>query len=277
MDVETVKTIFETHWRKGWGSVSVQEAMFIQEVIAADRPKAFVEIGAASGISGGLICRMLAENGGENFTTYDLSHKFFGDLSKPAGYLIDEIYPGGPITVERRFGFTALDIIDHGASYEMAFVDGNHKHPWPLIDTLFLSEVLGGSRKIIHHDLRLYRLQPRPIGIGPKYLFDQFPEARRRASTANRGNIFHIDLTMKTAALAEIAEAAIHLPWTLSEPLDAEQMERIRALIERVYGAQLLAAFDKAAERYNFTAPAYRPARAAAAPRKRAFGLFRGR
>ncbi|WP_340109556.1 class I SAM-dependent methyltransferase [Pikeienuella sp. HZG-20] len=276
MDIDAVNSVFESHWRKGWGSITPREAMFIHELIAADRPEAFVEVGAASGLSGGLICRMLAEHGGARFTTYDPAHEFFGDLSKPTGYLIDAIYPGGPVTVERRFGSTALDIIDHGANYDMAFVDGNHKHPWPLIDTLFLSEVLTGSRKIIHHDRRLYRLQPRPIGIGPKYLYDQFPESHRRASTANKGNIFHIDLTMSTAALAEIAEAAIHLPWTLAAPLDDAEMARIRALIERVYGAALLAAFDKAATRYNFTAPAYRPAKPAK-PAKRFFGLIGGR
>lgn len=179
MESEDVQKVFDRHWNRGWGSIALREALFIQDLIRAERPERFLEIGAASGLSGGLICRMLAENGGREFTTYDYQHEFFGDRSKAAGYLIEEIYQGDEVSVTKRFGKTSLDLPDHGESYDMAFIDANHQHPWPLIDTLFVAPALTGKRRIVHHDLRLYRIQPGPIGIGPKYLFDQFPEAHR--------------------------------------------------------------------------------------------------
>lgn len=258
MTLAEIRDVHRRFWRKGYGSVTPAEALFISERIVRARPSSFLEIGSASGLSGGLICRFLAEAGARRFESWDLSERFFHEPSKRSGFLIGEIAAGLPLEIGLRHGVTSLDLHASGRRFDMAFVDANHRHPWPLIDTVALFEVLEGPRVAIHHDLRLHIHQDRPAGIGPKFLYDQVPEARRLKGSAKGGNIFALDLTMTTAEFAAVAEAALHLPWTLDRPLGAGTRGRVRELLRRALGEGPLAAFDRAAARYDAPAPRWR-------------------
>lgn len=256
MNRESIAAIHARFWRKGWGSVTVDEAAFILDAISEHRPRAFVELGTASGLSGALIRQMLAAHGGELFVTYDVAPRFFGDPSQETGFLLDEIGGGEPVSLARRIGRGAAELFKAVERFDMAFVDANHRHPWPLLDTLFLAEVMEGPRIVIHHDLLLHRRQEEPVGIGPKHLFDQFPEARRRAGGG--GNIFLIDLTMRRADLARVAVAALALPWSLERAMGDAEREAVRAMLGRSLPPHVLAGFDRAAERFDRPAPRWR-------------------
>lgn len=255
MDRESIAAIHARYWRKGWGSVTVEEAGFILDAVAEWRPRRFVEIGTASGLSGALIRLMLAAHGGERFVTHDVSARFFGDPSRETGFLLGEIGGAEGVSLLRHVGRGAADLASRGERFDMAFVDANHRHPWPLLDTLYLSEVLEGSRIAIHHDLLLYRRRTEPVGIGPKYLFDQAPEARRRAGGG--GNIFLLDLSMRRAELAALAVAALHLPWSLARALTEAEREAARAMLKRSMPEHVLSVFDRAAAKYDFPSPVW--------------------
>ena len=255
MDRTSIAAIHARFWRKGWGSVTVDEAGFILDAVSKWRPRRFVEIGTASGLSGGFIRLMLAAHGGERFVTHDVSGRFFGDLSRETGFLLDEIAGAEGVSLSRHVGRGAEDLTSRGERFDMAFVDANHRHPWPLLDTLFLSEVLEGSRIVIHHDLLLHRRGAEPAGIGPKHLFDQAPEARRTAGGG--GNVFLLDLSMKRAELAALAVSALHLPWSLDRPMGAEAREAARAMLKRSLPGHVLSAFDRAAAKFDRAAPVW--------------------
>ncbi len=56
--MKTIEEIYKIHdmcWRKGYSSISAKEANFLQIGIAEDKPKRFIEIGTASGLSAGFI------------------------------------------------------------------------------------------------------------------------------------------------------------------------------------------------------------------------------
>lgn len=251
MDFPTIQEVYSAHWQQGYGSVSPREIEYIQDTIAAHKPAVFLEVGMASGLSGGFIARILEENGGRKLITVDFSETFFADRTKPVGYLIGEIYQGDAVTVERRTSQTALDLHGYGETYDMAFVDANHQHPWPTIDTLALAPLMGGSKTILHHDMNLYLIQKKVLGIGPKYLFDQFPESHRHQSTANNGNIFLVRVDMPTADLEALAIRAFHLPWSIQSRFDDAMIAKIKAMMVRHYSPKLLAAFEEALEKYN--------------------------
>lgn len=248
-----IQQVFDEHWKPGWGSVNVDEVLYMQELIAKHRPTSFIEIGMASGLSGGLIATILDEHGGKVFHTADHDNTFFGDKSKENGFLIEAIYRGGGVQVEKRPFTTALDLDDGSDRYDMAFVDANHQHPWPLIDTLCLFPHMSGPKIVVHHDLCLFRKQDLVFGIGPKYLFDQFPESHRDRSTANDGNIFHVSLDMPREQLEQIAADGFSLPWSLRGPLPVPYVERIAAMIERHYDSALSDAFAAAVSKFNVT------------------------
>jgi hypothetical protein len=246
-----VKAVFSTFWKPGFGSIAADEAMFIQDFIRREKPDHFLEVGMASGLSGGLIARFLEASGGSKFTTLDHDNSFFGDPSKENGFLIGDVYTGSQIEIVKRPFTTALDLDDVGERFDMAFIDANHQHPWPLIDTLCVYPHMNGRRVIIHHDLRLFRKQDLVFGIGPKYLFDQFPDSLKLRSKANEGNIFALILDMSQSRLEEIAADAFSLPWSLRTPLQEKYIEQTRGMLSRHYSAELLAVFDKSLAKFN--------------------------
>lgn len=248
---EKISDIFKKFWKNGYGSIETDEALFIQQLIAEHSPSHFLEIGMASGISGGLISLFLDRLGGTKFTTIDHDNTFFGDNLKENGFLIDKIYTSKKINVKKRPFTTALDLDKVGETYDMAFIDANHQHPWPIIDTICLFPHLTGDKIVIHHDLRLFRNQNIVFGIGPKYLWDQFPDNHKRKSAANKGNIFMVDLNISKDQLEEIAADAFSLPWSLRDPLQNIIIEKIIEMLKRHYSDYLLNVFKQAVSKFN--------------------------
>ena len=252
MELHEVRKMYELHWKKGWGSITAMEAMFIQDKIREYRPARFIEIGMASGMSGGLIARFLHEYGQGKLVTLDHDNTFFGDKTKENGFLIESILEDVPATVTKKPFTIALDIGDiEDGPFDMAFVDANHYHPWPLMDTMCLYPFMCGSRLVIHHDRQLYKNQEIVYGIGPKYLFDQFPCDRREVPDNCNGNIFAINMDMDKAELEEIFIDAIYLPWSSRNPLHETHINRFADFLQGHYSDKALTAFAAAAQRFN--------------------------
>ena len=124
---DRIKQIFDSVWKPGFGSVSCGELSFIQTLIQRNRPRRFIEIGMASGLSGGFIASFMAENGGEYFTSLDHDNTFFGNTSKPNGFLMEEICASHAIAIEKRPFRTSIDLPElfpgtFDQDFDMAFV-----------------------------------------------------------------------------------------------------------------------------------------------------------
>jgi len=252
MDSTEIARIHEQHWAPGWGSVTADEMEYFQDLIKQHRPASFIEIGTASGLSGGLICLLLDEFGGERFTTVDHDNTFFGDPTKENGFQLPLIYPGGRVEVNRLTFTTAPDVPGLGQSFEMGFVDANHQHPWPLIDTLCLYPVMTGSKVLLHHDLDLYRKQTDKIyGIGPKYLYDQFPHTHRDRSTANNGNLFSLSLDLPISRIESMAKDAFALPWSMRHAIGRPRVKAIRGVLREYYDPSVLETFNECVQKFN--------------------------
>ena len=251
MEQSEIEAIHEKFWRPGYGSVAADEMEYFQALIAEHRPKHFLEIGTASGLSGGLISLLLEEYGGESFTTLDHDNTFFGDETKENGFLIDQIYQGEKIRVEKKPFTLAMDIPSLGREFDMVFIDANHQHPYPTIDTLCVYPFLTGSRTVLHHDLKLYKTQRVPFGIGPKYFYDQVPHSLRDRSPANEGNLYSVRLTMDKDEFEDLIVDALLLPWSLRTHIIPPRITAIQELVDAHYSPRVREAFDTAVKRYN--------------------------
>lgn len=260
MDLNAIKDIREKFATRGYGTIHAEEAIFIRSLIEEHRPANFLELGTASGLSSGYICAFLEEFGGESFTTADFSDTFFGDHSKEIGFLMHEGYKGGELQIAKRPFTISLDIYDDGHTYDMMFVDANHMHPWPTIDTAVLLPRLGRSRIMIHHDYLLFALQKQVKGIGPKYLYDQFAPEHRHLAHNSGGNIFylraHDDIREHSKSLAE----SFLLPWSINDdPFSPEEKkpvfnglkDRFEAILSRHYDKIVLEAFQEGYARHT--------------------------
>lgn len=250
--VEKLKEIFEKHWRVGYGSIAADEVLFVQDLIQKYRPVDFLEVGMASGLSGGVICQLLEWNSARTFTSIDHDDTFFADKTKENGFLINQIYTGNAVEVQKHFFVTTPKLAQFEKKFQMSFVDANHQHPWPLIDTLCIFPYLSGDKVLIHHDLHLYQKQPVVRGIGPKYLFDQFPERNRITSDANHGNIYALKLDDLTSAdIEEVAIRCFYLPWSIMSPLAPALVEVLDGIFSEFYSQRLVDAFHTALDRFN--------------------------
>lgn len=165
--------------------------------------------------------------------------------------MIPEIFEGGAVDLELFKFRIALDIHEIEGSFDMAFIDANHQHPWPMIDMMALYPRMTGPKIMIHHDLRLFQLQDVMFGIGPKYLYDQFPDDMRIKSTANNGNIFSVDLSMDHNRFEALCMDLVKLPWSLRTPLQPKFIDQITAMLERDYSKTMQDQFQRCIKAYN--------------------------
>jgi len=260
--IDDLTALHAQHLRPGFGSTTADELDYIQRLIAQHKPKRFIEIGTASGLTTGFIARFMAENGGAEVTSIDLSDRFFGQTDQPVGYLAKEIYQGRDVTIDIHPRTSALNLARLDGGWDMAFVDANHQHPWPTLDTLALAPFLRGPKIVIHHDLQLYRRFRKMRGIGPRVLFNEMPDSHRQANIAGGWNIFSLDLSLPAPLLQEVAIGALSMPWTSQPPLTGTDVARFETLLRDHYTAHLLQEFQdcRAANR----APAPRRAMLAA-------------
>ncbi len=241
-DIEALHARFD---RPGFGTTTVDEIDYIQRLIQKHKPKRFLEIGTASGLTTGFIAHFLQENGGTSVTSVDLSSSFFGERDKSIGYLARDIYQEGRVEIDIRPRKSALDLAEMKGPWDMAFIDANHQHPWPTIDTLAVAHHLTGPRIVIHHDLQLYRRHKKLRGVGPRVLFNEMPEENRHVDIANGWNIFSLDLNLDPVVIEHIAIGAFSMPWTTHPPLTESTVSKVRACLQYGYSANLIAEFDE--------------------------------
>jgi hypothetical protein len=108
-----------------------------------------------------------------------------------------------------------------------------------------------GPKLMIHHDLRLFQLQDVMLGIGPKYLFDQFPDDKRIRSVANNGNIFAVDLNMDQDKFEMLCMDLVKLPWSLRTSLQPKYVGQINEMLTRHYSKAMQEQFERCVKTYN--------------------------
>ena len=194
----------------------------------------------------------MAENGGERIVTIDHDNTFFGDPTKENGFLTEAIVGDTPIDVVKRPFTVALDIQTlPERPFDLAFVDANHQHPWPLLDTMCLYPYLTGDRIVLHHDLALYKSQPIVFGIGPKFLYDQIPGSLREVGRVRNKNIFTLRLAVSVDRMEDVFEDAILIPWSMRGPLSSEYVDRHTEFLATHYSERSVTLFQTAVKRFN--------------------------
>ena len=119
MNAEDIRRRHAAVIKPGYGTVTPDELGFIQRLIERHRPESFVEIGMASGISTGFIASFMDENGGRRLVSLDHDDTFFGDTSKPNGFLVPELYAGTRVALELVKFKTAPDIQDIAGNFDI--------------------------------------------------------------------------------------------------------------------------------------------------------------
>jgi predicted O-methyltransferase YrrM len=202
------------------GSISKPEARFVMTALEMCDARTVVEVGVASGGSTLYMLAMLNERPGfRRLFAFDLETRYFGDASKPVGYLAldSEFNLDGRLTVEG--GAFAPDIgptIGRASSdlvrpIDFAFIDGDHRHPWAAIDLLFLLPLMREGGIVVFHDINLLFVTGATGASGPMRLFS-CPFSSRFIVPGDRPNIGAMHV-IDREKMIDIAIAALAEGW----------------------------------------------------------------
>ena len=194
------------------------DVFFLGAIASLLRPRLAIEIGTASGFSAAVLAKVIAlrwqEIGalpaGVFVHTIDLKEEDRRDVIRPIGYAIDLIAP----ELHDQIGIHPLQDSSYcrhlvrAGQLNLAFVDGNHQHPWPLSDVLQLRSLMEIGW-ILLHDIDLPAAYvPR---LGAKYVFDSWPGEKIGA-----GNIGAIKIPEDRSSLGAFVGKLRELPSEVS-------------------------------------------------------------
>ncbi|MBB4267207.1 class I SAM-dependent methyltransferase [Roseospira visakhapatnamensis] len=256
-----VRALHRRLFRSGHGQVSEDEAAALAALIRRRRPRRVLEVGVASGLSTLVLHTALEATPAPPSTApprllaLDLDDRFYADESRPTGWMLLDAHDGAvPPGVRLRTGVTTVDLTDlpeaSGAPFDLAFVDADHKHPWPALDALMVWPRLADGGLLLCHDLSLYRKPRSARGVGPKLLCDQIP-AELRVHPAEAGdNLFGLVKAMTDGAFAARLADALLLPWTVRRLPEGPLAARITARLAEDYpGTPVADAFTEGLRR----------------------------
>lgn len=167
------------------GNISVFDQPLLMGLTKILQPKKVVEIGVASGWSGCLFIDALSRLGqGGQYIGIDFSEKYYLDASRKTGSAIGDLFPDPPLEVSLLLGSMAVDVVDTiGPGVDLAFIDGNHLHPWAILDLMSLLPILKPTSYVLLHDISLSTFERhRHTNRGPKYLFECWPYSKVNSS-----------------------------------------------------------------------------------------------
>lgn len=177
------------------GNVGAANLCFLAAVTSASHAARAIEIGTASGTSTALMAAVIAANlagSGQALAsplveTIDKKNACLFDASKPIGFMVRELAPEVVEHVRihtEQDSFLARTLVAP-RSLGLTFVDGNHQHPWPLIDVLNLLPLMRQGAWMILHDIDLPAVAARlniEARYGAQWLFDGWPAAKLASS-----------------------------------------------------------------------------------------------
>ncbi|HEX3818176.1 MAG TPA: class I SAM-dependent methyltransferase [Chthoniobacterales bacterium] len=227
-----------------FGMLPPPDIFFAAAVTSILAPAIAIEIGTASGFSAAILAKIIALRQAEKgaptatpfFHTIDYKDRYVADPGLPVGFAIERITP----ELRDRIAIHPLQdssfceqLVQAGALF-FAFVDGNHQHPWPLLDVLRLQALMTGGW-ILLHDINLPTLITRARAegqtvefaptFGAKHVFDFWPGEKIQA-----GNIGAVKIPRERESLGELVRKLRALPREVSAGSWTKRWREIDAL-----------------------------------------------
>ena len=198
------------------GGIGSRDYFFLTCLVSILAPRRVIEIGTLTGFStaiiAGAVHRQHPDYAGITVDTIDSQTHCIIDESRPIGFEIPELIPDLVSTVRIHTGRES-DIVREIAQpgeFGLAFIDADHRHPWPLLDVLRLAAYVQPSGWIVLHDIQLGTCGKieRDTGkqsdagtpYGAEWLFDRWPFRKIRSF-----HIGAIELPADTSALIPFA------------------------------------------------------------------------
>jgi len=230
------------------GGVSRTDASFLFDLVRAVDPRLILELGVAAGGSSLVMLRTLEAIGrpitdGEGepvIRAFDLHPFCYCARTKPIGSGMLEAAPALARGVRFTPRTTSLDLpaVFESASVDLAFIDADHRHPWPTVDLLAMLPTLRPGAWVALHDIELPEIARRHEARtgeavnwhehGARLLFNAWPFEKIRSSDdpSNIGALRVDDPTTVVRRWGAGLRDLLNAPW------ETEPGERARAMLD---------------------------------------------
>jgi predicted O-methyltransferase YrrM len=217
------------------GSIGASDYLFLSAFISILAPRRVVEIGTLTGFSAAIIAAAIRRQHGTDtpwVDTIDTRTDYAYDTSRPTGFEISELAPQLAPMIRLHnphdSGFVGQICLPN--ELEVAFIDADHRHPFPLLDLLRLAPYVRRSGWLVLHDIELGTMISRSLNAGKsvswdplygaEWIFEQWPF--RKISC---GNIGALQLPDDMSALVPFALRMMSVPFE-TEQRYASQIRR---------------------------------------------------
>lgn len=226
-------------WVKGF--ISGEDATFLTELVDAVKPTLVLELGVAAGASSAAILYALdrlPNPEGRTLRSADISPRCYFDPSHPVGDAVQTMYPAHRATWELWTTHNARRLAELSTGADLAFIDGNHGHPWPVLDLLQLAPSLKPGSWVVLHDTQLPVLYPKWPNWGPNFLFSGWP-FNKVHDHGTAPNIAAVQLPLDLTALVPMALALLDRRWEFAPAQDDLQLAPEFEAVERAIWGRL--------------------------------------
>jgi predicted O-methyltransferase YrrM len=209
------------------GGIGSRDYFFLTALVSILAPRRVIEIGTLTGFSTAIIAAAIYRQHGNKsdiaVETIDVHTHCSIDTTRRIGFEIPQLIPDLVSTVRVHAGRES-DLVRDLAEREefgLAFIDADHRHPWPLLDVLRIAPWVKGGGWILLHDIQLgtYGKAERAGGkvleggtpYGAEWLFERWPFRKIRS--------FHIgaaELPRQKSALIPFALELMQEPFEVT-------------------------------------------------------------
>jgi predicted O-methyltransferase YrrM len=224
------------------GGIGSRDYFFLTALVSILAPPRVIEIGTLTGFSTAIIAAAIHRQHGatEGITveTIDSHTQCSIDQTRPIGFEIPELIPDLTSTVRVHTGRES-DLVREIAApgeFGLAFIDADHRHPWPLLDVLRLAPYIQSGGWILLHDIQLgtYGKAEREAGrkldagtpYGAEWLFERWPFRKIRSF-----HIGAIELPARLDALLPFALSLMEQPFEVT----GQTAKRIRRALSESF------------------------------------------
>lgn len=224
------------------GGIGSRDYFFLTALLSILAPRRVVEIGTLTGFSAAIIAaaihRQHGSSNGIAVETIDARTHCSIDETRRIGFEIPELIPDLASTVRVHTKRESDFVRELGTRDEfgLAFIDADHRHPWPLLDLLRLAPYVEGGGWILLHDIQLgtYGRRAEEAGetleggtpYGAEWLFDRWPFRKIRSF-----HIGAIELPTRKEALISFALGLMEEPFEVT----GKAAKRIRRALYRSF------------------------------------------
>jgi predicted O-methyltransferase YrrM len=206
------------------GTIGTSDYFFLTAFVGILAPRHLVEIGTLTGFSAAIIAAaLLRQHGKESepwVDTIDVRPKCLIDETRPTGFEISESFPEFVSTIRLHIpnDSAVVSKLAKREELEVAFVDGDHRHPLPLLDLLRLAPYVRSGGWIVLHDIQLGTIGRQAIeagqtlrwgtAYGVEWLFGSWPFVK-----ISGGNIGAVQLPNDKSQLIPFALRLMSIPF----------------------------------------------------------------